>query len=243
MAPPKGSGEVAQLGFLWSVADEREMWERRIWYIFGGVVYGFGVVLYRFGRVLGRKSTVLPVFFGVEQSESAEKEGEIFHRIEAADVSDHRRIFGPGKFRVGDWGGVVEAVDVDAVGDDNGALWERAEGGEFVEDRLGGNDERVGVFVQFALERPVPFGVGLEGVDGVDEFWRVRAILFEAAVGEGGEEVGVDEHGVEGVGFLLFEELGELLKSARGVEGVGHVEGVDGDFCGGELLGNRRIAD
>ena len=106
----------------------------------------------------------------------------------------------------------MEAVDVDAVGDDGGALGERAEGGEFVEDRLGGNDERVGVFVQFALKGPVPFRVGLESVDGVDEFRCVHAFALEAAVGEGGEEVGVDEHGVEGVGFLFVEELGELAE-------------------------------
>jgi hypothetical protein len=62
-------------------------------------------------------------------------------------------------------------------------------------------------------------------------------------MGERGEEVGVDKHGVEGGGFLFFEELGEAAEGARGVEGVGHVERVDGDVGGGELFRNGLIFD
>ena len=115
------------------------------------------------------------------------------------------------------WGRRSGSGDVDAVGDEGGARDSAA--GEilkFVDNWLGGGDEGVGAGGEEFLEGPVPAGFWLEGVEGLDEEGkvvggqgrvvrcgegirirmeiRIRILMpFDEGLGEGGEEVGVDQ--------------------------------------------------
>ena len=151
-----------------------------------------------------------------------DEEVDIFDRIEAADVAEDAGACGPGALGGRNGRGIGEAIDVDAVGDDD-AFSEVAVEGDAIEDGLGGNDEGIGARGEEALEGPVPARARLERMDGLYKLW---AILKEGQ-GEGAEEVGVDKYGVEDMWRCLVEEADEAREGAGEAEGGREVEGGD----------------
>jgi len=116
------------------------------------------------GRIGGADEGEVVVFW--KFAEGLDEEVEAFDGVEATDVADDACVFGPGWVVEG--GGVMEARDVDAVGDDGG-VGDGLFGLKLIDNCLGGGDEGVGVGGEEVLEGPVPGGFFLEGVDGLDE--------------------------------------------------------------------------